>query len=90
MKAFDILATRVVILSVEARIAKRTIHIQPIRELKINKPKHENLIFFSELGYYSYVSYSWQIGRDEITATKFETARIDFRDVVAVVGVAFA
>ena len=46
MKAFDILATRVVILSVEARIAKRTIHIQPIRELKIKKPKHENLIFF--------------------------------------------
>ena len=90
MKAFDILATRVVILSVEARIAKRTIHIQPIRELKIKKPKHENLIFFSELGYYSYVSYSWQIGRGEITATKFETARIDFRDVVAVVGVAFA
>ena len=90
MKAFDILATRVVILSVEARIAKRTIHIQPIRELKIKKPKHENLIFYSELGYYSYVSYSWQIGRDEITATKFETARIDFRDVVAVVGVAFA
>ena len=90
MKAFDILATRVVILSVEARIAKRTIHIQPIRELKIKKPKHENLIFFSELGYYSYVLYIWQIGQDEITATKFETARIDFRDVVAVVGVAFA
>ena len=90
MKAFDILATRVVILSVEARIAKRTIHIQPIRELKIKKPKHENLIFFSELGHYSYVSYIWQIGRDEITATKFETMRIDFRDVVAVVGVAFA
>ena len=90
MKAFDFLATRVVILSVEARVAKHTIHIQPIRELKIKKPKHENLIFFSELGYYSYVSYIWQIGRDEITATKFETARIDFRDVVAVVGVAFA
>lgn len=46
MKAFDILATRVVILLVEARVAKRTIHIRPIRELKIKKPKHENLIFF--------------------------------------------
>ena len=59
-------------------------------ELKIKKPKHENLIFYSELGYYSYVSYIWQIGRDEITATKFETTRIDFRDVVAVVGIVFA
>ena len=52
MKAFDFLATRVVILLVEARIAKRTIHIQPIRtirELKIKKPKHENLIFFLNL-----------------------------------------
>ena len=46
MKAFDFLATRVVILLVEVRVAKRTIHIQPIRELKIKKPKHENLIFF--------------------------------------------
>lgn len=64
-------------------------------ELKIKKPKHENLIFYSELGYYSYVSYIWQIGRDEITATKFETTRIDFRDfslilVVAVVAVVFS
>lgn len=90
MKAFDFLATRVVILLVEARTAKRTIHINPIRELKIKKPKHENLIFYSELGYYSYVSYIWQIGRDEITATKFETARIDFRDVVAAVAVVVA
>ena len=49
MKAFDFLATRVVILSVEARVAKHTIHIQPIRELKIKKPKHENLIFFLNL-----------------------------------------
>lgn len=59
-------------------------------ELKIKKPKHENLIFYSELGYYSYVSYIWQIGRDEITATKFETTRIDFTDVVAAVAVMFA
>lgn len=59
-------------------------------ELKIKKPKHENLIFYSDLGYYSYVSYIWQIGRDEITATKFETTRIDFRDVVAVVTIVFA
>ena len=49
MKAFDFLATRVVILLVEARTAKRTIHINPIRELKIKKPKHENLIFFLNL-----------------------------------------
>lgn len=35
-----------VILLAEARVAKHTIHIQPIRELKIMKPKHENLIFF--------------------------------------------
>ena len=52
MKAFDFLATRVVILLVEARIAKRTIHIQrirTIREHKIKKPKHENLIFFLNL-----------------------------------------
>ena len=48
-KAFDFLAMRVVILLVEARVAKRTIHIQPIRELKIKKPKHENLIFFLNL-----------------------------------------
>ena len=45
MKAFDILATRVVILLVEARDAKRTIHIQPIRELKIKKPKHSAIQF---------------------------------------------
>ena len=49
MKDFDILATKVVILLVEARVAKHTIHIQPIRELKIKKPRHENLIFFLNL-----------------------------------------
>ena len=48
-KAFDILATKVVILLVDARVAKRTIHIQPIRELNIKKPNHENLIFFLNL-----------------------------------------
>lgn len=49
IKTFDFLATRVVILLVQACVTKCTIHIKLIRELKSKKPKHENLIFFLNL-----------------------------------------